>query len=167
MQGWYTKAPETFPISPQISPVWVGFHLGEHVRHILDRPPVVASFKESGPIGCRDARTAEFLADAGVEAFVSGCMTTTFPKRTEDPVDGGRVYLVDTTGVPLPEHLRGPASIRVTHQGASWWSQNGKRTLAKDLLDEYRRHARLVVTTRLHCALPCVCLLYTSDAADE
>ena len=170
MQGWFTKDERTFPVAPQITPVWLGFHLGDHVRHILHRDEVRTAFRETGPIGCRDARTVDLLTAAGIDAYVSGCMTTTFPKRTVDPVDGGRVYLVDTSGVPLPDHLRGPDSVRVTHQGAAWWSQDAKRVLARDLLEEYRLHARLVVTTRLHCALPCVAMgipvVFVGDMSD-
>jgi hypothetical protein len=171
MQGWFTKDERTFPHASQIRPVWLGFHLSEHVRHILHRDDVRSSMRDSGPIGCRDARTVDLLTGAGIDAFVSGCMTTTFPKRDVEPTDGGRVYLVDTTGVPLPEHLRGPDSVRVTHQGAQWWSQDAKRTLARDLLEEYRLNARLVVTTRLHCALPCVAMgipvVFVGDMTDS
>lgn len=170
MQGWFAKDATTFPLASALRPVFVGFHLGEHVRHVLDRDDVRASLRDHGPIGCRDPRTAEMLADVGVDASVSGCLTTTFARRDRDPGDG-RVYLVDTTGVPLPEDLRGPDSIRVTHQGASWWSQAAKRRVALDVLAEYRDHARLVITTRLHCALPCVAMgipvVFVGDLSDE
>ena len=170
MNGWFTKNPATLPPSEVVHLVWVGFHLGAHVRHVLDRPVVRSVLRQSGPIGCRDAQTAEMLDAAGIGAFVSGCLTTTFPRRTAEP-SRPRTYLVDTAGVPLPEHLRAPDSIRVTHRGADWWSQDAKRALAADLLREYRDHAGLVVTTRLHCALPCVAMgipvVFVGDMTDR
>jgi hypothetical protein len=169
MQGWFTKDPATFPPSPAVLPVYVGFHLGEHVRHVLDRPAVAEALRHHGPVGCRDTRTAELLHAADIDAFVSGCLTTTFPRRTEEPEDG-KVFLVDTHGVALPEDLRAPDSIRVTHQGAPWWSEEAKRRVALDVLSTYRDHARLVVTTRLHCALPCVAMgipvVFVGDMSD-
>ncbi len=58
----------------------------------------------------------------------------------------------------------------MTHQGAPFWSQTAKRRLALDVLNEYRTHARLVVTTRLHCALPCVAMgipvVFVGDTRD-
>lgn len=169
MQGWFTKDPATFPPARNLLPVYVGFHLGAHAHHVLDDHAVTASLRASGPIGCRDEATASMLHDAGVEAFVSGCLTTTFPQRMEHPVDG-EVFLVDTTGVPLPEDLRGPDSVRVTHQGAPWWSQEAKRRMALDVLATYRERARLVITTRLHCALPCVAMgipvVFVGDMTD-
>lgn len=170
MNGWFTKNPAALPPSEAIHPVWIGFHLGPHVRHILDRTVVRTVLRQNGPIGCRDPQTAEMLAAAGIAAFVSGCLTTTFPRRTSLPADP-RTYLVDTAGVPLPEHLRGPDSIRITHMGAGWWSHAAKRSLAADLLGEYRDHAGIVVTTRLHCALPCVAMgipvVFVGDMTDR
>ena len=169
MQGWFTKDPSTFPPAPGVLPVHVGFHLSTHVRHVLDDPSVTAALRASGPIGCRDVATAAMLHDADVDAFVSGCLTTTFPRRSQEPAEG-RVFLVDTAGVSLPDDLRGPDSVRVTHQGAPWWSQEAKRRVALDVLATYRDNARLVVTTRLHCALPCVAMgipvVFVGDMTD-
>jgi len=59
----------------------------------------------------------------------------------------------------------------MTHQGAPWWSQEAKRILAQNALDEYREHASLVITTRLHCALPCVAMgipvVFVGDPDDK
>lgn len=168
MQGWFAKRQETFPPAPCIRPVWVGFHLGPHCSHILRDDEVRSHLARTQPIGCRDEGTATLLADHGIDAFVSGCMTTTFPLRPSPPADG-RTYLVDTAGIPLPERLRG--GRRMTHQGAAWWSQEAKRMLARDLLREYRDHASLVVTPRLHCALPCIAMgipvVFVGDPDDE
>ena len=169
MQGWFTKDPATLPPARAVLPVYLGFHLSDHVRHVLRNPEVATSLRASGPIGCRDLATATMLHDNDIDAFVSGCLTTTFPRREAQP-ENGEVFLVDTAGVPLPEDLRGPDSIRVTHQGASWWSQDAKRRLALDALAAYRERARLVVTTRLHCALPCVAMgipvVFVGDMGD-
>lgn len=170
MQGWFAKRPETLLLADSVHPVWIGFHLSSHLADEVLRPEVRAKLAADGPIGCRDTYTASLLADQGIDAYVSGCLTTTFPKRQMNP-EKGSIYLVDTTGIPLPEHIRHPSSVRVTHEGAPWWSQVAKRGLAGDVLREYRDYASMVVTTRLHCALPCVAMgipvVFVGDPFDE
>ncbi|MGI9644572.1 MAG: polysaccharide pyruvyl transferase family protein [Ilumatobacteraceae bacterium] len=157
MQGWFTKNPDVFPLAAHIRPIWIGFHLTPTREELLRRPDVREFLVSTGPIGCRDQPTVEILRRHDIDAYLTGCLTTTFPLRDRVP-DDGRVFLVDTGGVPLPDHLRGPDAVRITHEGASWWPLETKRALAARLLSLYRDEARLVVTTRLHCALPCVAM---------
>ncbi|MCO5321154.1 MAG: polysaccharide pyruvyl transferase family protein [Microthrixaceae bacterium] len=157
MNGWFCKRPDTFPPSPSVRPVWLGFHLSPHYAEVLQNETTRDLMLRSGPIGCRDEGTSRLLERHDIAAFVSGCMTTTFPLREHQPEEQA-VYLVDTGGIPLPEQIRSAKCVRTSHQGAQWWSQEGKRRLAADLLEEYRSKATLVVTPRLHCALPCVAM---------
>jgi hypothetical protein len=149
MNGWFCKRPATFPSSPNLRPVWLGFHLSPRHAEVLQNEKTRELLLRSGPIGCRDEGTSRLLERHNIEAFVSGCMTTTFPLRDSQPNEP-TVYLVDTVGIPLPERIRCSKCVRTTHQEAHWWSQ--------DLLKEYRTKATLVVTPRLHCALPCVAM---------
>ena len=81
MQGWFAKRLETLVPSASVRPVWVGFHLEAQCADVLRRPEVRSRLAAGGPIGCRDEQTANRLADHGIDAYVSGCMTTTFPRR--------------------------------------------------------------------------------------
>ena len=157
MQGWFTKNPHIFPLPQSVRPIWVGFHLGLHAAHLLERPEVRNYLSAWGMVGCRDDMTARLLQEAGISAEVSGCLTTTFPRREKEP-KSGKVFLVNTSGIPLPRAYRDGPSTRIDQEGAAWWSAAAKRALAAELLQLYREQAKLVITTRLHCALPCVAM---------
>lgn len=100
------------------------------------------------PVGARDPDTAERLMRAGVDAELIGCATLTFR-----PYSGRRsgVYVVD---VRVPDSVS-QAAVTVTHHipRRMGWREQWLR--AMQVLDLYRR-ARLVYTSRLHAALPCI-----------
>lgn len=168
MQGWFTKRSDTFPLPPTVAPVWIGFHLDPTCYPLLARDEVRAMLLRGGPVGCRDAATAAALHRFDIPADVSGCLTTTFPTRP--PRTGGRTYLVDVVGAPIPNELRTKDAVRVTHEGATWWSAEAKRRLADDLLRRYRDDAARVITSRIHCALPCAAMgipvVFVGDCTD-
>lgn len=110
--------------------------------------------KRFEPIGCRDAFTTEGLQKCGVCAYLNGCITLTLDD-TNNVHDGRRVFLID---VPeefeqcVPKHLLADACHH-THI----FHHIGMRTdvFARTLLEQYEREASLVITSRMHAALPC------------
>jgi hypothetical protein len=93
-------------------------------------------------IGARDPVTVMRCAERGIRTVLAGCATSTFD-RYEGPRSG--VCAVDA------DH---PGAERFTHQiGDIPWSE--QRALAIRMLGIYRT-AELVVTNRLHVALPCL-----------
>lgn len=160
MNGWFSQTPESaFPPSKCILPVFVSFHIAntqESIRHFLSETSI-AYFKKHEPIGCRDSETMDMLCAKGVDAYYSNCLTLTFQPREKEPVRG-KVFLVDVDRrIPLPRHIR-KGSIRLSHIVPPYVSNETKNRLARELLDMYRDQARLIVTTRLHCALPCMAM---------
>lgn len=94
-------------------------------------------------VGARDPWTQAILKSEGIDSKLIGCATLTFP-RYEGPRYG--VYGVD---VPCPDKYC--QSFSHARDGTwTWQVQEAQR-----LLDLYRT-AELVVTSRLHCALPCL-----------
>lgn len=105
------------------------------------------------------------VEETSVSAFFSGCVTLTIRPRGLPKTD--HVVFVDPFG-PLPHNvfrpdrwLSIPKAVRssarcMTHLRLS---RNIQRRLAvaSDYLDTYER-AKLVITSRLHVALPCVAL---------
>lgn len=173
MQQTRLAEPASFPTSPSIRSIWVGVDIAPEARDALDHDPVRRALQRHGSVGCRTTATADLLADAGIDAHVSGCLTTTFPRRTSDP-DDGRVFLIDVGDLPLPEQLNAPDVVRMSHEGRGWWSQDAKRVLARDLLEQLRLHARMLVTTKVHAAsaavaigVPVVFLGDPEDIANE
>ena len=93
-------------------------------------------------IGARDPATVMRCAERGIRTILLGCATSTF-----DPYLGPRngIYAIDAS-YPTATHL--------THciGDLSW---NEQRELALTMLGVYQT-AELVVTSRLHAALPCL-----------
>lgn len=153
MNGWWADQPTSaFPPAACIIPVFIGFHIAaQHTEHFL-KPHCLEYFKKHQPIGCRDAYTTAILQQHGIDAFFSGCLSTSFEK-IEGP-DNGKIYLVDAERIDylIPDEIRQNAT-RLTHRFAG--NDDARNNAVKDLLDAYRNKPSLVITTRLHAALPC------------
>ena len=159
MQGWFSHLPEKcFPPSDSIIPVFFGFHItdwNESIEH-FSKPQSIDYLKLHEPVGCRDKKTMEMLIEKGVNAFYSKCLTLTFPKREFEP-ENGKVFLVNMKGVKIPESVS-KDSISLSHDVYPFWDEEVKYLMAKQLIKLYREKARLIVTTKLHCALPCIAM---------
>src|SRR3954466_1137940 len=62
------------PFHRAIRPIFISFH--------INKPEILTAeagedLKRYGPIGCRDWTTVDLLMSHGVDAFFSGCVTTT------------------------------------------------------------------------------------------
>lgn len=153
MNGWFSHRPEAWPPSDRIVPIFHGFHITpgavEHYRRHIDY------FKKHAPIGCRDQSTLDIVKSWGVEAYLSYCTTLTFPTRTKAPEEE-LVFLVDA---PKLAHRikRWKEKLSVQHEVAPV-SSAVQREFAKDLLAMYRDKASLVVTSRIHAAMPCMAM---------
>ncbi len=150
MNGWFTHdPPNEFPPADDIIPIYYGFHITPNAGEFFTSAECVAHFKKWQPIGCRDRGTMELLRNAGIDAFYSKCLTLTFPKRSVEPVNG-KTFLVDVPG----SYKKFGDVVRITHEHKLDGTER-KSVRAQELLDRYRDEAKLVVTSRLHCALPC------------
>lgn len=106
-------------------------------------------------IGARDPDTTQFLRSIGVEAETTYCLTLTLPTRAAAPPDG-KVYLIDTDDINVPKALR-KGAVKVTHFMPPL-DHRVTFPMARQLLDLYRDTASLVITTRLHAAMPCMAM---------
>ena len=96
MNGWFTNAPENFPPSESLNPLFVSFHLNAKVSSsILSKQKNIDYFKRHAPIGCRDEYTAECLRNKGIEAYFSGCLTLTLGDLYKTSERSEKVYIVD------------------------------------------------------------------------
>ena len=131
----------------------------------------LAYYKACGGVGCRDLYTADYLKSLGVDAYLTGCLTLTLPRRDEETAKGAdKVYFLD---VPkdvmemMPEGLREEGIVlsnilRFNNPG------NSNRISVEDAYEEHRKGeeriallrdtARLVVTSKLHVASPCLAM---------
>lgn len=72
-----------FPLAPQIVPIFIGFQTN---RRTIQRNH--AFFAKHQPIGCRDEQTCGAFKKQGIEAYVTGCLTMTLPRRETEPKNG-------------------------------------------------------------------------------
>jgi len=154
MNGWWMWPPYRFPPPDGVKPVIVGFHAGAGFRRIIRRSSQIQDWFAQHPPGVRDRATHEFFISLGIESTITNCLSLTLPRH--DPPRTGGVVLAD---VPRRVEAALPADVsegarRVTHR-CQEPSHAARFRMARSLLDQYAL-ARLVVTTRLHAALPCL-----------
>ena len=157
MQSWFTR--QWFrPPSASIDPTYFAFCVGkpEMKRGLWPR-----HLRAHQPIGARDHETMKRLAAMGVESFWSGCLTLRIGSFLEPvPAEERRgVYFVDLHPEAerlVPEAIRARA-IRISNEvpPAMRTDPLARMARAAEIADRLRR-AELVVTRRLHTALPCV-----------
>ena len=159
LNGWFsTNFVNSFPPSNVFNPVFFSFHLyrgRKNIKHYTSHE-CISYFKKHEPIGCRDMGTVKVLKKYNVDAFYSKCLTMTFPKRTTTPKKE-KVFFVDAEFAKeiLPKSLKN-VSNEFVRQGINL--SGDKFEQAKKLLEKYKNQATLIVTTRLHAALPCVAI---------
>lgn len=115
-------------------------------------------FKRNEPIGCRDLHTERLLKSYGVEAYFSGCLTLTLPKY-----DGKREdYIVVVGKLPKSWYndIRGENIIDVRQYITDEKLINNPEARIKQArknLEIYKK-AKLVLTSRIHTAFPCIAI---------
>lgn len=146
---------EAFPISPRIHPHFVAIHLGgmEKPLEPCKLEYLRANTAESGPIGCRDMDTFRYLERLNLPCYFAGCPTVLC-----DPVPGIATedFILFADVDPLMfGHLN-------RQQDVQWITQRvatGDRA-ARQSLCQFRHQmfsaARLIVTSKIHVALPCL-----------
>jgi len=167
LNGWFMGR-QSWPPAPFIRPIFTSFHISqqgyENYGYLVGKDFMLDKkstdyYAKWGPVGCRDRATQRLLNEVGVENFFSGCLTLTLPRP---PVKrGDHVVFVHVNGdtdkllASTPEHVRNRIKYRYhgVHDLQPGLLPRLERAAA--LLEEYAA-ASLVVTSRIHCALPCL-----------
>ena len=178
--GWFDGAyTENFPPDPNVVNHWliISFHVNElpkdasyawlEGKYTLPGPkksllaPDRFDLLRNQFVGCRDPHTVAMFHKQGyTRAYLSRCLTMTlgWERYRLLPEERRGVYLVDVPEhtpqmTDMPEHLCRQCTV-ITHVWDGEPSDvHGKNHRALELLDMYSR-AKLVITSRLHCALP-------------
>lgn len=151
--GWWAHNTACWPPAECVEPLLISMHLDPMVRGLFIGPGVVSRYKR--PFGARDEDTLAFLQAAKVSSYLSYCLTLTFDQYTGPRTDDIICVDIDPKFV---RHLGRPTKFVTHHQPALMaYPAFERRRRAKTLLAEYAK-AALVVTSRLHCALPCLAL---------
>lgn len=182
MNGWYMCDKFNWPPSADIDPLWVSVHISEADNFGIGEKflsgPGGEYLRQYAPIGARDESTLKMLRRNGIDAELSGCLTLTLP-RCADAEKTDEILLVDVgpaSEQTIREHFPNERYASVTHavNPEAYWLLTVKERMEKAaaLLRRYQG-AKCVVTSRLHCALPClalgtpVLLLYKDEFASR
>lgn len=159
--GWYFFYEGNKIFSSKVNPLFVSFHINNQESVSSE---TIDYLKKHQPIGCRDYSTMDFLISNNVDAYFSSCLTTTLSSyAVNDDERNGKVIFCDfdDSNIFISEIIRdivGKGIVeKTTHSYEKNMSHETYFAEAKRLLNIYAR-AKLVVTTRIHCALPCLAM---------
>jgi predicted glycosyltransferase involved in capsule biosynthesis len=178
--GWYDGRLTKFPPHEKICPLFISFHLNEDknlfsehnyqvIKQIarlddsmLNGQEKINYFKKYSPIGTRDIHTKNILEESGISAYHTCCLTLTLkPIFALDDTRTENIFIVDANITDpdllyklVPKEIIDNATY-ISHGLEELLPLPKKHTLAWSLLAKYQT-AKLVITSRLHCALPCL-----------
>jgi hypothetical protein len=169
--GFFLHEPQHWPPGAAIDPLFISFHVSTETGadQYLLRPELKQYYQKYAPIGCRDRGTARRFTDLGVEAYFSGCVTLTLQNPYTEAERTNEIVLADPfykfqsedyrrylrKAIVPPEHRA--RVVEVTHalDKKRTYGEQEKVGMAENLLDRYAK-ASLVITSRIHVALPCL-----------
>lgn len=166
MQGWFGYGVKFLP-NEKILPILIGTHITTTKRDgfckVLENN---ADYFKKVTFGCRDTSTLNFIRRLNLESYLSRCLTLTFPKR-EDNKLYNKTFIVD---IAPKFHKYIPKSIRKNAEYIYQRSVDADKKIeyfvseeeyikqTEDLLRKYKDTAKLVITSALHCASPCIAM---------
>jgi hypothetical protein len=118
-------------------------------------------FMKHSPIGCRDEYSYNILQKYGIPSYINGCLTAIFPKR-EGNIKPSKVILADAPKdlLPfIPKALLDHCDITTQQYYFNEEDIADHKKIfnfVKQKYDHYKENAMMVVTSRLHAALPCI-----------
>lgn len=150
------------PFADDVYPIFISSVM---LRNEAVAPALVEYLKKHEPIGCRDEQARTMLRELGIRAYLMGCFTMCLPRRRKEP-ENGKVFFVDTSEnlEPfIPEELKKDAvrishAIPVTATEITPEEDDRLNAIGAGLLKRYADEAKLVVTSRLHAAAPCLAM---------
>lgn len=166
------KIHPTWPPKGNFKPIFYSFHISEwggpenrevHSK-FLDNESV-SFYKSFEKFGCRDAHTLNIMKKLGVNAYISNCITLSLSKNKYKDLNLStkEILFVDVPSTydqvlsdKVNDVYKDKTIKKITHKISSYDRSTKERfKLAREHL-KYFCNAELVITTRLHVALPCL-----------
>lgn len=154
--------PSSFPPPPSLKAIWFSVHMSAEFTKVTV-PGNIEYFQryalEVGPIGARDDPTLAFLQTLGLPSYRSSCFTQMLRPNgniyKENVSERDLIMLVDVDPSLLPHEIvaRGKA-FRAELNASSMFNRQARLDHAKDLHHHYWTKAKVVITSRIHSALP-------------
>ncbi len=168
--GWFMDKPKNWPPAKNIHPLFISFHVtnSNNSYKLLPNKKLVDYYKQFEPIGCRDLKTMEYFKEIGINAYFSNCITLTlenqFTERNDD------ILLVDPLRYNytkpyrdflikrmIPKKYRDAVKFEYQRRKIIDLSREERFADAERLIEMYSK-AKMVITSRIHVALPCLAL---------
>ena len=165
MNGWHNLNGGNKYVSNQIKPFYISYHLSKCKEIPVEFIKNMINFSQ---IGCRDIQTRNTLIKYGIKAYFSSCLTTTLDidygidesKRTKEiifidykfgdyPEADNYLFSLEAYNFNKITYISHMLDINLTHIE--------RFKFARKLLNKYAK-AQLIITTRIHGALPCLAL---------
>ncbi len=167
--GWFMHDYNAFPPAEKLTPFYISFHLAS--IKLLFSKANRKHFRKFGPVGCRDRKTQIYFLLNGIPAYYSGCLTVTFNKRKSafKRTFKDSIVMVDNVDHQFPKEVIdkikeiGKKEISLFNHDPihnendfdSYLIEN--EAYINKLMEEYSGSS-VVITNKLHCALPCLSL---------
>ena len=160
--AWWGDSRTSWPPPSNIDPLLLSIHLDSDIIPIIKEN--LEYFRNKAPIGTRDIKTLHILQNLlGPDAaYFSGCLTLLLKNPNQISSNHRKdIYLVDVKSdyeSLLPVKITENA-IKIEHYlMGNEKNDNMKRfSAAYNLIEKYSR-ASIVITQRIHAALPCVAM---------
>lgn len=165
---YYTEGKIT--ISDKIRPIFLAVTLAAvddktYRESLFNNQWNIDYLRRMAPIGCRDEYTYLRMREQEIPSYLNGCLTATLPKRSEECAEAAdKIYFIDapkSLTEHIPKHMFNNC-VFATHQYyvPLEFLMETKRVneFVRNKYNEYRDNARLVITSRLHAAAPCIAM---------
>jgi hypothetical protein len=169
LNGWFLRNPNHWPPHHKIRPLLISFHVSQSkyqrlrwwrrtAASVLLAARNIEYLHRHGPVGARDRATLALLQQHGVKSYYSGCLTLTLA-RSREVASREHVVACDLDPEMLDELARRSRKppLVISHTDTVTCESAERLVKAERLLQIYSG-AKAVITSRLHCALPCLAL---------
>lgn len=167
--GWFMNNGANWPPASHIDSLFISFHISSSCQNEMTRPASIAYFQQYQPVGCRDIHTQQLLEKHKVSSYLSGCLTLTLPHYKGDRND--EILFVDVMRKNYTSSYRSaivnkliPKTYKNQVQHLTHFSNNLKHKSieqrmndVENLLERYKK-AKVVFTSLIHYALPCIAM---------
>ena len=159
LNAWWGLESTHWPPPKNVNPIMLSMHFERPIQSKIER--YSDYLRSKAPIGCRDTETLAFLQKINVESFFSGCLTVLIKNPNSGKKRSDEIYMVDVKSDYvsfIPEDIQKRAiNVNQLVGNRTIDDRLARFQMSYNLLEMYSR-AKLVITQRLHCAMPCVAL---------
>lgn len=147
--GFFTCGP--FPPPPNIEVVYAALCASSLNSH---DQATVEHLRAAAPIGCRDQHSVRWCANLGIPAYFASCLSVLLERTIPyDPT--GPIVTVDVNPKRLPPFEKPMLALTHRVRPGDFPSPQARLEAIRQRLATYQR-ASMVITNRLHVAMPCL-----------